>query len=75
MLFACKCVFNYFFYSKPIANTWKTAVIPYRFMLFAHRAVLLGLARRRIIINLIGDLDSILFIAGRTYRPRSDLPT
>jgi hypothetical protein len=64
-----------FFYFKPIANTWKPAVIPYRFLLLAHRAVLLGLVRRIIIINLIGDLDFISFITGHTYRPRSDLPT
>jgi hypothetical protein len=44
-------------------------------LLLAHRAVLLGLVHRRIIINLIGDLDFISFIAGHTYRPRSNLPT
>ena len=70
-------MFNYFFIitSKPVANTWKPAVITYGFLLLAQRAMLLVLARRRIIINLIGDLDFILFIAGHTYRLRSDLPT
>jgi hypothetical protein len=51
-------------------NTMSEAHLPHleRFLLLAHRAVLLSLVRRSI-INLIGDLDFISFIAGQTCRP------
>ena len=63
-----------FFYSKPIADTWKLLVIAYGFLLLAQRAMLLGSVRRRIITNLIGDLDfNLLQVTptdlGQTYRP------
>ena len=75
MLFAFKnCVFNYFFILSQSPIHGNRQLIAYGFLLLAERAMLLSLVRRGI-INLIGDLDCILFISGHTYRPRSDLPT
>ena len=61
---------NDYFVKRPIPGRqyMETGSIP--ISLFAHRAVLLGLVRRNIIIiNLIGDPDFVSFIAGQTCRP------
>ena len=66
---------NDYFVKRPIPGRqyMETGSIPckYSHIAFAHRAVLLGLMRRSIIIiiNLIGDPDFVSFIAGQTCRP------
>jgi hypothetical protein len=52
-------------------NKMSEAYLPHleRFLFLAHRAVLLVFFCRGVIINSIGDLDFISFIAGQTCRP------